>query len=63
VCLKIKIAICPSRKTSLSNAIYGNSGEFSDDASPSPTSGAQDLHESLLCVGDAAFLGYQIKMN
>ena len=25
------IAVCPSRKTSLSNAIYGNSSEFSDD--------------------------------
>jgi len=28
-----------------------------------PTNGAQDLHENLLCIGDAAFLGYQIKMN
>jgi len=32
-------------------------------SSPSPTNGAQDLHENLLCIGNAAFLGYQIKMN
>jgi len=31
--------------------------------SPSPTNGTQDLHENLLCIGDAAFLGYQIKMS
>ena len=30
---------------------------------PSPTNGAQDLHENLLSIGDTAFLGYQIKMN
>jgi len=28
---KKEFAHCPSRKTSLSNAIYGNSSEFSDD--------------------------------
>ena len=32
-------------------------------SSPSPTNGAQDLHENLLSIGDTAFLGYQIKMN
>jgi len=32
-------------------------------SSPSPTNGAQDLHENLLFIGDAAFRGYQIKMN
>ena len=32
-------------------------------SSPSPISGAQDLHENLLCIGDAAFLNYQIKTN
>jgi len=32
-------------------------------SSPPPTNGAQDLHENLLYIGDAAFLGYQIKMN
>ena len=32
VCLiKKGFALCPSRKTSLSNAIYGNSSERSDD--------------------------------
>ena len=30
-------------------------------SSPSPTIEAQGLHENLLCIGDAAFLGYQIK--
>ena len=29
--LKKEFALCPSRKTSLSNAIYGNSSEFGDD--------------------------------
>jgi len=42
----------------LSNAIYGNSSEFSSVmSSPSPTNGAQDLHENLLSIGDAAFPG------
>ena len=31
--------------------------------SPSPINGPQDLHTNLLCIGDSAFLGYQIKMN
>jgi len=26
-------------------------------SSPPPTNGAEDLHENLLCVGDAAFPG------
>jgi len=26
-------------------------------SSPSPTNGAQDLHENFLCIGDAAFPG------
>jgi len=26
-------------------------------SSPSPTNGAQDMHENLLCIGDAAFPG------
>ena len=51
----LKKGICPSRKTSLSNAIYSNSSEFSDDVITNPTNGAQDLHENLLCIGDAAF--------
>ena len=28
-----------------------------------PVNGDQDLHENLLCTGDAAFLGYHIKVN
>jgi len=32
-------------------------------SSPSPTNGAQDLHENLLCVGDAAFLDGQTELN
>jgi len=28
-----------------------------------PVNGVQDLHENLLCIGDAAFLGYHIKVN
>jgi len=53
---KKEFALCPSRRTSLSNAAYGNSSEFSDDVITIPTNGAQDLHENLLCIGDAAFL-------
>ena len=38
----------PFQKTSLSNAIYGNSSEFSDDViSPPPVNGAQDLHGNI----------------
>jgi len=51
--LKKEFALCPSRKTSLSNAIYSNSSEFSDDVITNPTNGAQDLHENLLRIGDA----------
>jgi len=44
------------RKTSLSNAIYGNSSEFSDDViTIRHTNGAH--------AGPAAFLGYLIKIN
>ena len=34
-------------------------------SSPSPTNGAKDLHENLLCTGDAAFPGLsnQNEMN
>jgi len=33
-------------------------------SSPSPTNGAQDLHENLLLIGDAAFPGLSnFKMN
>jgi len=32
-----EFALCPSRKTSLSNAIYGNSSEFSDDVITIPS--------------------------
>jgi len=41
----------------LSNAIYGNSSKFSDDVITIPPNGAQDLHENLLSIGDAAFPG------
>jgi len=60
--LKKEFALCPSRKTSLSNAIYGNSSVFSDDVITIP---AQDLHENLLCIRDAAFPGLsnQIELN
>jgi len=44
--LKKEFALYPSRKTSLSNAIYSNSSEFSDDVITNPGNGAQDLHET-----------------
>ena len=32
-------------------------------SSPSPTNGAQDLHENLLLIGDAAFPGSSTELN
>jgi len=34
--LKKEFALCPSRKSSLRNAIYGNSSEFSNDVITTP---------------------------
>jgi len=38
--------------------------QCSDDVITIPHySGAQDLHENLLCIGDAAFLGIKSKLT
>jgi len=47
----------------MANHTINEIGQFEALKSPSPVNGAQDLHTNLLCIGDSAFLGYQIKMN
>jgi len=49
----------PSRKASLSNANYQVSSVIT--SSPSFINEAQDLHDNLHYIGDAAFLSYQSK--
>jgi len=59
--LKKEFDFCPSRRTSLNNAIYGNSSEFSHHHPP--LLGPRTCMKTSYVLEMQHFLGYQIELN